>query len=127
MMRMGMDPYLQADETGDTCIGDAQPAPLFKQEEEGLATKKSPPPSFENKKHGQVGVGIGMGMGAGGGKPYPICKQEKKTGQGCHHPRAHGLWHGHGHSGILSLPPSLKQIKKKTGGERALAWAWAWA
>ena len=78
MKRMGMGPYLQADETGDMRIGDAQPAPLFKQEEEGLATKKSPPPSFENKKHGQEGAGVGMGIGAGGGTLYQLSKQGKE-------------------------------------------------
>ena len=50
MTRMGMDPYLQADETGDMRIGDAQPAPLFKQEEEGLATKKKPAPLLREQK-----------------------------------------------------------------------------
>ena len=56
---MGMGPY-----TKDMRIEDVKTAPPKK--EEGLATKKSPPPYFDNKKHGQEGVGIGEGMGAGG-------------------------------------------------------------
>ena len=62
-----------------------------------------------------AGVGIGEGMGAGGGNPYRSAFRKKKNGQGCRQPRAHELWHRHGHGlrRLVSLPPSFKQVKKK--------------